>query len=104
MARFVEVCGLDEVPEGRGKGVMVDGLAIALFRDPDDPALIHALLGRCPHANGPTGRARVDGGEAVYPLHRWRSSLRTGRCSTAPDRSLHKFRCEVRGDRVWVEA
>ena len=104
MARFVDVCGVAEVPEGRGKGVVVDGLAIALFRDPADPALIHALHGRCPHANGPMGRAWVDEDEAICPLHRWRFKIRTGRCTTAPDRSLHKFRCEVRDGRVWVEA
>ncbi len=104
MAQFVDVCAASEVPPDRGKGVNVAGLPIALFRDPDNPDLIHALLGRCPHANGPMGRAWVDDGEAICPLHRWRFNLRTGRCTTAPDRSLHKFRCEVRDDRVWVEA
>ncbi len=103
MARFVEVCGLDEVPLDRGKGVSIDGLSIALFRDPNNQPLVHALLGRCPHANGPMGRAWVEDGEAICPLHRWRFNLQTGRCTTAPDRSLHKFRCEVRDGRVWVE-
>ena len=104
MARFVDVCAVAEVPEGRGREVTIDGLSIALFRDPDAPGMIHALLGRCPHANGPMGRAWVADGEAICPLHRWRFNLRTGRCTTAPDRSLHKFRCEVRDGRVWVEA
>ena len=104
MASFVEVCSLDEVPPDRAKGVSVDGLPIALFRDADDPSIVHALHGRCPHANGPMGRAWVDAGEAICPLHRWRFDLRTGRCHTAPGRSLHRFRCEVRDGRVWVEA
>ena len=104
MPRFVEVCVATDVPLDRGKGVDVDGLSIALFRDPDDPETIHALHGRCPHANGPMGRGWVDDGEAVCPLHRWRFNLQTGRCVTAPDRSLHKFRCEIRDGRVWVEA
>ena len=104
MAEFVEVCGLSEVPLDRGKGGAVDGLPIALFRDPDDPERVIALHGRCPHANGPMGRAWVDDAAAVCPLHRWRFDLRTGRCLTAPDRSLHRFRCEVRLGRVWVEA
>lgn len=103
MAQFVEVCGAAEVPEGRGKGVTIDGLSVALFRDPADPEAIIALHGRCPHANGPMGRAWVDDGQAICPLHRWRFDLRTGRCTTAPDRALHRFRCEVRAGRVWVE-
>ncbi len=101
MPRFVEVCGEGSVPEGRGHPVEVDGLSIALFRH---EGRIHALLGRCPHANGPMGRGWVIDGQAICPLHRWRFSLATGRCSTAPDRSLHVFRVEVRAGRVWVEA
>ncbi len=78
----------------------VDGLRLALFRD---GGRVHALLGRCPHANGPMGRGWVEDGEAVCPLHRWRFQLATGRCSTEPGRSLHVFRTEVREGRVWVE-
>ena len=101
MARFVEVCGSDEVEEGRGFAVEVDGLRIAVFRD---GGAFHALLGRCPHENGVMGQGWVEEGEAVCPLHRWRFKLSTGRCTTMPGQSLHKFRCEVREGRIWVEA
>ena len=101
MARFVEVCGADEVEEGRGHAVEVDGLRIAVFRD---GGAYYALLGRCPHANGAMGDGWVEEGEAVCPLHRWRFKLSTGRCTSMPGQSLHKFRCEVREGRVWVEA
>jgi nitrite reductase (NADH) small subunit len=101
MARFVEVCGADDVVEGRARAVEVDGLRIAVFRDGGS---YHALLGRCPHENGAMAHGWVEDGEAVCPLHRWRFRLSTGRCSTMPGRSLHRFRCEVRDGRVWVEA
>ena len=101
MARFVEVCGADDVEEGRSRAVEVDGLRIAVFRD---EGRYHALLGRCPHADGAMGHGWVEEGEAVCPLHRWRFKLSTGRCTTAPGQNLHKFRCEVREGRVWVEA
>jgi nitrite reductase (NADH) small subunit len=101
MARFVEVCGADEVEEGRGFATEVDGLRIAVFRD---GGAYHALLGRCPHENGVMGQGWVEEGEAVCPLHRWRFKLSTGRCTTMPGHSLHKFRCEIRAGRVWVEA
>ena len=100
MARFVMACRLDEVAEGRGLPVEVDGLRIAVF---NDGGRYHALLGRCPHANGPMGRGWIEDGEAVCPLHRWRFKLATGRCTTAPGESLHRFRSEVRGDELWVE-
>ncbi len=101
MARFVEVCGADDIGEGRAWSVEVDGLRIAVFRD---EGRYHALLGRCPHADGAMGHGWVEEGEAVCPLHRWRFKLSTGRCTTMPGQSLHKFRCEVRVGRVWVEA
>jgi nitrite reductase (NADH) small subunit len=98
--RFVSVCKRDEVAEGRGRPFEVDGLRIAVFRDAGE---FHALLGRCPHANGSLGLGWIEEGEAVCPLHRWRFKLTTGRCTTVRGESVHRFRCEVRGDDVWVE-
>jgi len=100
MGRFVEVCGVDDVAEGKGLAIEVDGLGIAVFRD---GGKYHALLGRCPHADAVMGRGWVDDGEAVCPIHQWRFKLSTGRCTTMPGRSLHKFRCKVVEGRVWVE-
>lgn len=100
MARFVSVCRAGDVPEGRGLAVEVEGLRIAVFHD---GGRFHALLGRCPHANGPLGHGWVEDGEAVCPLHRWRFKLETGRCTTVRGESVHRFRCEVRGDEVFVE-
>jgi nitrite reductase/ring-hydroxylating ferredoxin subunit len=100
VARFVAVCRADEVGEGRGRPVEVDGLWVAVF---NDGGRFHALLGRCPHANGSLGLGWVEEGEAVCPLHRWRFSLATGQCTTVRGESVHRFRCEVREGEVWVE-
>lgn len=100
MAEFVSVCRSEEVVEGRGLVVEVRGLRLALFRD---SGKVHALLGRCPHANGELGLGWVEEGEAVCPLHRWRFRLTDGRCVSVRGESVHPFRCEVRGDEVWVE-
>lgn len=99
MARFVAVCGVDEVAEGRARAVEVDGLRIAVFRH---EGAFHALLGRCPHANGAMGHGWVEDGQAVCPLHRWRFRLETGRCTTVRGESLHRFACEARDGQVWV--
>ena len=100
MGRFVEACAAADVADGRGHAVVLDGLAIALFRDGDR---LHALQGTCPHAGGAMGGGWVEEGEAVCPLHRWRFKLASGRCVSGPGPSLHRFRCEVRSGRVWVE-
>ena len=101
MGQFVAVCRVEDVAEGKALAVEVDGLRIAVF---NDGGQFHALLGRCPHASGPMGRGWVEDGEAVCPLHRWRFRLSSGRCTTVPGESLHRFRCEVRQGEIWVEA
>jgi nitrite reductase/ring-hydroxylating ferredoxin subunit len=100
MARLVAVCRVEEVMEGRGCAVEAEGLRIAVF---NDGGTFHALLGRCPHADGPMGHGWIEEGEAVCPLHRWRFKLSTGRCTTIRGESLPRFRCEVREGEVWVE-
>ena len=99
MAKFVAVCKVEDVAEGKGHSVFVAGLPLALF---NDGGQIHALLGRCPHAGGPLGRGWVEEGEAVCPLHRWRFKLETGRCTTVRGMGVHRFACEVRDGEVWV--
>lgn len=100
MARFVAVCRWDEVAEGRGKAVEVEGLPVAIVRHGGRP---FALWGRCPHAGGLLGLGWVEEGEVVCPLHRWRFKLASGRCTTVRGESVHSFRCELRDGQVWIE-
>ncbi len=100
MPQFVRACVLDELTEGRGLALDLEGLRVAVFRD---QGKIHALLGRCPHANGALGLGWIEDGEVVCPLHRWRFKLENGRCSTVRGESVHRFRSEIRGEEVWVE-
>lgn len=100
MAEWVAVCRLDEIKEGRGVSRDAAGLRVAVFRHGGG---VVALSGRCPHANGPLGLGWIEDGEVVCPLHRWRFRLSDGRCTTVRGNSVHRFRCEVRGEEVWVE-
>ena len=99
MPEFRRACRVEEVADGRALPVVVDGLRLAVFRDGE---AFHALLGRCPHANGIMGEGWIEDGEAVCPSHRWRFKLTTGRCTTVRGESLHRFACEVRDGVVWV--
>lgn len=101
MAVYHAVCRADEVVEGRAKGVEINGLRIAVF---NDGGRFTALLGRCPHANGPMAFGWIEEGEAVCPLHHWRFKLSTGRCTSVRGESLHKFECEEREGMIWVKA
>jgi nitrite reductase/ring-hydroxylating ferredoxin subunit len=91
---------MDEVQDGRGLSLDALGLRLAVFRDGDD---VVALSGRCPHSGGALGLGWIEDREVVCPLHQWRFKLADGRCSTIPGEGVHRFRCEVRGEEVWVE-
>ncbi|MFI5455062.1 MAG: Rieske (2Fe-2S) protein [Isosphaerales bacterium] len=100
MAEWVAVCRLNEVPVGRGRSLDAAGMRLAVFRVGDD---LVALSGRCPHSGGSLGHGWIEGCEVVCPLHQWRFKLADGRCTTVRGQGVHRFRCEVRGDEVWVE-
>jgi nitrite reductase (NADH) small subunit len=100
MPRWMAVCRADEVSEEKGRSLDISGVRLALFRQGDD---LIALSGRCPHSGGSLGHGWIQEGEVVCPLHHWRFRLADGRCTTIRGESVHKFRCEVREDLVWVE-
>ncbi|MDX2036373.1 MAG: Rieske (2Fe-2S) protein [Isosphaeraceae bacterium] len=99
MPIYHEICGIEELDEGKGRAFEVDGVAVALYRVAET---VHALSGRCPHAAGAMGRGWLEEGEAVCPLHRWRFRLTTGRCTTMPGERISVYPCEIRDGRVWV--
>jgi nitrite reductase (NADH) small subunit len=99
VAHRVLVCRVEEVPEGRGLALEVEGLCIAVL---NDRGTIQVLSGRCPHSGGLLGYGWIEEGEVVCPLHRWRFQLASGRCSTDRGQSVHRFACEVHEGEVWV--
>jgi nitrite reductase (NADH) small subunit len=100
MAQWLPVCRVDDLAEGRGLSLDASGVRLALYRH--GGALV-ALSGRCPHSGGSLGHGWIEDGEVVCPLHHWRFRLSDGRCTTIRGESVHRFRCEVRGDEIWVE-
>src|SRR2546426_1943535 len=71
----------DELQEGAGKALTVNGTEVAVFRCSNR---LYALENRCPHTAGPLADGTVDGDEVICPLHGYRFNIRTGACSTDP--------------------
>ena len=71
----------DELQEGAGKALTVNGTEVAVFRCSNQ---LYALENRCPHAAGSLADGTVDGDEVICPLHGYRFNIRTGACSTDP--------------------
>ena len=101
MAEWVAVCRLDELREGRGVSLDAAGLAASRSSATAPRWSPSRAVARMP--DGSLGHGWIEEGEVVCPLHRWRFRLADGRCTTVRGKGVHRFRCEVRGEEVWVE-
>jgi nitrite reductase/ring-hydroxylating ferredoxin subunit len=72
---WTSLCHLDELEEGRGKYVEVDGFQLAVFLD---RGVVSVIDNTCPHAGGNLAAGEVEDGCAVCPWHHWAFHLDTG--------------------------
>ncbi len=96
--RLIDACHVDDVPQGEGRAITLDGRRVARFRTATGwYALDHA----CPHLGGPLADGIVSDCSVICPLHARRFALATGTAlSGGEDVAAH--RVEVRGERVLV--
>lgn len=99
--RWVRCCPFDELTDGKGRALEVEGVRLSIFKVNGE---VFILGGTCPHANAPLGRGWVEDGFVVCPLHRWKFSLETGECLTEPDQPVSRFAARVDDSgEVWAE-
>jgi sulfoxide reductase heme-binding subunit YedZ len=101
-ARWIEVCHRDDLVEGLGRPVVIDGLALAVFVTDGD---VVVLGNQCAHRDFPIDAGPVLDGCVSCPWHGWRFDLRTGDHLTSfgPRRGLPRYAAMVANDTVWVE-
>ncbi|WP_435064411.1 Rieske (2Fe-2S) protein [Halobaculum sp. EA56] len=113
---FTRVAAADEIPEGRGIGVSVDGIEVAVFNAGDE---FFAISNRCAHQGAPlckAGEAKINaddtwtgtrGGVDVEentvacPWHLWSWDLETGEHEPSGKR-IGTFDCAVEDGDVFV--
>jgi nitrite reductase/ring-hydroxylating ferredoxin subunit len=102
MSEWIDVCGVDEVPE--------DGTLVVRVRD--EPVCLYHLEGevfathdRCTHASASLGDGFIAGGAIQCPIHMGTFDIRTGRALTAPCVvDLRVYPVRLVGARVQVKA
>jgi DMSO/TMAO reductase YedYZ heme-binding membrane subunit/nitrite reductase/ring-hydroxylating ferredoxin subunit len=98
---FTRVARCDELEEGRGKIVMVDGERRALFLH---DGKIFALSNVCRHQGGPLGEGRIVFGCLTCPWHGYQYRLEDG-CSPPPfTEVVPTYAVRVIGDDIYVGA
>lgn len=92
------VAELEQLREGIGHLVLVEGVEIALFRTGDQ---VFAIDARCPHADGPLADGMVCGEVVVCPLHLRRVNLRSAEVEDWPQ-PVRSYPVVVAGGRVLI--
>ena len=108
-ARWVDVCAVSDIPEGRGRPCPVrheDGRIerVAVFRyAKDGRLLVSATTNVCAHQGGPLGEGEVIDGCATCPWHGWQYRPEDG-CAPPPfTERIPTYRVRVVAGRVQVE-
>ena len=90
----------DEIREGRGKAVRMNGNEVAVFKLNGQ---IYAIENTCPHEGAPLAKGVLDGEEVICPLHNYRYNVKTGACSTVPHLKAKTYRVAVQGETFQID-
>jgi len=85
---WTSLCQLDELSEGRGKYVEIDGFHVAVFLHQGQ---VYALDNTCPHAGGSLADGQIVDGDAVCPRHHWSFGLKHGQLRDMPHVSVRTY-------------
>ena len=92
MEAMVRIAALDELPDGRGVRVDVDGSRIAVFRIGTD---VYAIGDRCSHAEASLSEGEVFDDAVECPRHGAEFDLRTGEGTLPAVRPVNVYAASV---------
>ena len=97
---WVKIANKNEIREGNGKEVHINGQRIALFLSNNKYYAIEAL---CRHQDGSLAPGKIEGEVVECPLHFWHYNIRTGELLDYMDGvKLNTFDVEVRKNEIYL--
>lgn len=100
MSEFHSVCKVNDLKEGEGKTVSVDGKLVAVFRVNGETFAIDDL---CPHMGASLAGGYVENGIVTCPWHAWRFRLNDGAWADNPRIKIGCYPVRVDGDDVQIQ-
>jgi nitrite reductase/ring-hydroxylating ferredoxin subunit len=85
---WVSLCNLDELTEGQGKYVEIDGYRLAVYLH---QGRAYTIDDECPHAGWSISSGPMKDGCAVCPRHGWRFDLPTGQVAHAAQIKIRTY-------------
>jgi len=87
--KLVTVCRVEDLPEGRGATVELEGgKELALY---NVGGHFHAIENFCPHRGAPLADGNLIGHAVECDWHGWRFDVRTGACLNRPDSPVESY-------------
>ena len=98
--RRVRVADIEDVTDGEGYAVEVEGRRLALFGVEGEVVCVDE---RCPHAGGRLSRGQLCDSVVRCPRHGWRFDVVDGRCLSDPRYDLRRYPVVVEEGAVFVD-
>ena len=89
---WTSLCQLDELTEGQGKYVEIDGFMLAVFLHQGRP---YVLDNTCPHAGRSLSGGIIQDGCAVCPWHGLSFHLENGQLRDAPGVTIRTYKVKL---------
>jgi nitrite reductase (NADH) small subunit/3-phenylpropionate/trans-cinnamate dioxygenase ferredoxin subunit len=89
---WTSLCELDELREGAGKYVEIDGYMLAVFLHQQD---VYVMDNTCPHAGRSLSGGMIEDGCAVCPWHGWSFHLKTGQLRDTPGVAVRTYKVRL---------
>jgi len=98
---WIDVVGLDEIPQLGSRVIKTNTINIAVFRTAKDK--VFAVKDECPHKQGPLSQGIVHGLTVTCPLHNWKIDLASGQAQGPDEGCTNTFPVRVDNNRVYIK-
>jgi len=98
---FIKVASVNEIPEGAGKTIQVNGRAIAIL---NNQGKLFAIDNTCAHRGGPLGEGMCQNNIVTCPWHGWEYDLETGICTFDDSIKLPTFEVKIQGNDILINS
>jgi len=101
MSNFLDIGGLDDIPQQGARVVKTENGCIAVFRTAMDR--VYALDDKCPHKGGPLSNGIQHGESVTCPLHNWVFDLNSGEAQGADEGFVQTYPVLVEAGRILID-
>ena len=99
MSEYVSVGRIEDLAQGEGRCVDVNGVEVALFNLGGE---FYAIDNNCTHQAGPLCEGDLDGEDVICPWHGWRYNIKTGVSPSHPSVQVKNHLVKIENGEVKI--